>query len=247
MAANRYDQGGLLCESLSPNAPEININMLEPGFFSTRDWLRNPPVKLGTQVADHLAYRVCKKPKDLLSHVQRVLFNYRLGDSGAVYGAMLDLFIILEDKGQSLRTRLFNMVAIGLSEEQRRVLEAGLAKGIRSDDKVPPTPGSRLCAGVTGDGHLVEQGAEKTRQAWHDDVIDEARDLIDSGLIDDAQVLLEGALLDHPQRADISEELLEIYRHTRQKDAFFAMKKRVEGKPLAHSESWDELAEHFLV
>ena len=244
--ASTYNTSGLLCESLSRSKPDINIATIEPAFMSTRDWLEKPPLKLGARLADHLAYKICKAPKDLLSHVQRILFSYRLGDSHAVYGAMLDLFIVLGDNGSPLRARLFSMVASVLREEHRRVLETGLIKGIKGFDRVPQSPGSRLSGGLTGSVDLVEQGGGQ-RQTWHTDVVDEARDLIDSGLIDEAQALLEGALLDHPERADVSEELLEIYRHTRHKDSFFAMRKRMEGQPLAHSELWEELAEQFIL
>ncbi len=196
------------------------------------------------RVVDHLAHKVSRIPTDLMSHIQRIALCHEIGDSELIYGAILDLFIALGNSGVSLRTRMLQKVADLLTDEQLAVLQKGLVSGVHSGDSLPPSRYSRLSGGVVGETSIVSYADTAVSQTELD-TIDEARDLIDSGHIELAQKLLEEALLGERDREDISLELLEIYRHTRHREALFAMREQLGEAPFALAEEWEKLINSF--
>ncbi len=194
-------------------------------------------------VVSHLAHKISRCPSDLMSHVQRIALCHEVGDSELIYGAVLDLFIALGNAGVSLRTRVLQKVVDLLTPEQLDVLQKGLISGIRSGDRLPSSRYSRLSGGVTGSTSLVDSFDGISRAEF--EMIDEARDLIDSGHIELAQKLLEDALLGERNREDVSRELLGIYRHTRHKEALFSMREKLGDEYFALAEEWEELINSF--
>jgi len=67
------------------------------------------------------------------------------------------------------------------------------------------------------------------------------RDLLNSGQISQAQSILESALLAEPDNDDISDELLQIYRHTHDRSSCIQMLEKLSSSPLAGREKWIEL------
>ena len=47
----------------------------------------------------HLEMHLARKPDDLTSHTRRILIAGQLGDGEATYGALVDLFIVLGERG----------------------------------------------------------------------------------------------------------------------------------------------------
>ena len=233
-------------DSAEKGSSHVDFSLLDPSFFSREAWLKPPPVETMDRVIDHLAHKVSRDPADLMSHIQRIALSHEVGDSSQIYGAMLDLFIALENRGVSLRTRMLKKVADLLTDAQLDALQKGLVSGIRAGDRLPESRYSRLSGGVTGDTRLVDY-VDMTPSRADFDTIDEARDLIDSGHIELAQKLLEEALLSERQREDISRELLEIYRHTRHEEALFAMRQQLGDEPFALADEWEDLIKSFGV
>ena len=58
------------------------------------------------RIADYFAHGVARTPNNLRGHVQRINEHIRQKDSPGTYGALLDLFITLSDKGLHLRNRM---------------------------------------------------------------------------------------------------------------------------------------------
>ena len=121
----------------------------------------------------------------------------------------------------------------------------GLETGIKATDRVPLTATSLLKYPGSGNMRLVER-LEGHVAVKNFDALDEARDLIDSGFMDEARMLLEELLLTRPECEETNKELLDLYKYTKNKKAFFATKQRLEGLPLALAETWEELAKKFI-
>ena len=56
--------------------------------------------------------------------------------------------------------------------------------------------------------------------------------MIDYGQIDEARTRLEDEILDNPLQTDAVNELLDIYKHTRDREAFRSMRERLDKRRL---------------
>lgn len=236
-----------LCSCDLDAAPPLEIAAIDPAFIPRNSpfWLNRLPQQLAEKALQFLTHRVSNNPRDLLAHVQRVAANYHGGTPETLYGALLDLFIALDTRGSELRRRLFMKCAPFLGREQRLALVQGLESGIKTTDRVPLTPSSLLKLPTRGNMFLVERlDGHVVNKSF--DALDEARDLIDSGFIDEARMLLEELLLTRPECEETNKELLDLYKYTKNRKAFFATRQRLAGLPLALAENWEELAEKFM-
>ena len=68
-----------------------------------------------------------------------------------------------------------------------------------------------------------------------------AQDLLNSGQVSQAQEILESALLITPDHHEISYELLQIYRHTQDRESCIQMLKKLSAEKLAARDQWVEL------
>ncbi len=223
--------------------PLPDLHDSEICFAANEDWIRKPPLAERAAI-DFLAHRIARSPHELLLHVQRIRLQCRRSATDDVYGALLDLFIVLGDKGLPLRRRLLKSVGRLLREDQRSILIAGLRRGIRASDPVPHSIHSRLTGGLSGTVQLVEALHLSSVERSVDPVI-EARDLLDCSQIDAARYLLEQHLLQAPQRAELSQELLAIYRHTRNYRDFKRLYAQLKEQALAARDDWEALSRQF--
>lgn len=202
--------------------------------------LRFPPI-FQPALADYLCHCVTREPSDLRSHVRRVFLAHGRKNTVDLFGALVDLFIALGNKGSSLRQRMLEGAKENLEPRQYSLLRESLAGGL-DERKVVFAPGAMLCRGVEGTLKLVESGAEKSREPR--DPLVEAREYLEYSQLDEARHLLEEALMQDPRRQELHEELLEIYRSTRDQSNFAKMLGRLnKGNPMP--EQWQELAEYF--
>ena len=99
----------------------------------------------------HLEMHLARQPDDLTSHTRRILIAWQLGDGDATYGALVDLFIVLAERGVGLKSAMLSQTALQLGPSQRRFLASHLASGVRADEPVqPPASRSVLTRGLVG-------------------------------------------------------------------------------------------------
>lgn len=236
-----------LCICRLDIAPRIDLNTVDLTFVARHSpfWLNPMPPVLVTKALDFLSHRISNNPNDLLAHLQRVTAHYHSGTPDTLYGALLDLFVVLDTKGYALRQRLLAKCAPLLGIEQQQTLDASLQSGLNKTDVTPLPSLSRLIPANVGTLHLLErQGGPRVVESFN--ALDEARDLIDSGFIDEARMLLETLLFRQPECEETSKELLDLYRYTKNSDAFFATHERFRGLPLALASDWNAQAERLL-
>lgn len=199
-------------ELLVSAAQEVFIN---PSFACSNIRTLDFPQSLQNGVLlTQLAYRVARQPKNLLNHMQRIRLAEALQARETLTEALADLFITLKDKGVDLRRQVLKRSWPMLSEVWRELFYRSFATGI--DEKTPLPGRSRLTAGNIGRrDFIVVERVEKSRsvQQGEEEVLESARDLLDSGALDEARVLLENWLLstDNALWQDGAHELARLY------------------------------------
>ena len=223
---------------------EPSPDMVEPAFhLSECRSLHIDTRKLGDKATRYLARTVARTPVNLIAQIQRTNIHLSQRDAEGSYGALLDLFIALGDKGLSIRRRMLLRAKPLLTEEQFQALALRLNSGISATDPMPPSSQSVLSKGLTGTGQLVVRINEE--QAAKRDPLEEAIEYLEYSQTDKARELLEQALLDDPSRLELHSNLLAIYRASNDLENFTAMHSKLNklGKPL--TEEWEQLAERF--
>jgi hypothetical protein len=214
----------------------------EPSLLPrTRHLVRDFPVEnLEQPYLTHLRQRVSRDPRDLTSHVRRVLELRELHDGEGTYGALVDLFLVLGSGGRRLRTRLLRRTADLLDPGQVEFLSARLVTGLAADDPAGSAPGSRLSRRVAGTTRIVARtGGENPGP------IELARESMACGRGDVARVLLEGTLDADPGNNEVSDALLDLYETSADREHFFRTYSALLGRKLARADRWSRLAADF--
>ncbi|HHJ16667.1 MAG TPA: hypothetical protein ENJ80_08230 [Gammaproteobacteria bacterium] len=191
------------------------------------------------RITDYLAHHIARMPGDLRSHVQRINMHLAIQDAGGLYGALLDLFIVLNDGGLALRKRILDSARPVLKLPMYQAMNAVLERGIDATDRMPLSRTSMLSKGLQASNRLVsrtDNAATTTR-----DLLQEAREHIEYGQIELARDLLEQGVLENPERVELQQDLLEIYASTRDRERFSVMRRRLDAKNVAAGEAWSAL------
>lgn len=226
-------------ETSSCHANE-NEEFIEPCFIDRSHWIKSPTVSYSHKTAEYLTHLVSRTPVDLISHTQRICLYRELENADATYGALLDLFISLGENGQALRRRLLQQAAHIISQEHYEILFLALKNKIVASDHVPVSHHAVLSSGMAGKPLLL-QHHQNPKTLPEEDPAQLAADLLNSGQILRAQDILEQALLATPWRSDLSEELLQIYRHTNNRDDCILMLQQLKSTSFTAQGEWAEL------
>ena len=168
-----------------------------------------------------LSYEVARDPLSLRSHIQRIYLLIDSDDAEHLFGALVDLWIALKDKGPELRATMLEISRAHLSDEHARFLGTSLKTGLNAADTLPVTSGSVLDRSLVGTTAIVScerlpvgEVAEKP--------LDEAVAMLQDGQPDAARGLLERALRADPTDEAVAAQLLEIYWRSRDEEGFAA-------------------------
>ncbi len=197
----------------------------------------------GQRANDYLARSVARTPANLLAQIQRINSCLAQRDEDATYGALLDLFIALGDRGLLLRRRMLVRAEPLLGEERSRALALHLEKGLLATDPMPPSSHSMLSKGLTGTRLLVTR--VDSSDTGKRDPLEDAIEYLEYSQIDKAQDILEQALLEDPSRVELHDNLLAIYRASGDSDAFAKMHRKLDREKNPVADEWEQLANHF--
>lgn len=198
-----------------------------------------------TAADDFMSYRVARIPGDLRNHVQRINHSIAAGNSEHVYGAVLDLFIVLKDKGQPLRSRILRNAQPLLPKPCYRHLLRRMEKGISEQDALPPSDVSVLSRGHLGMHEVVTKtGSNRTRDI---SPLEEARSHMEYGQLDAARSVLESAVFTGSLEKAVHEDLIEIYIRTDDKSGFLRTQRQLnfEGSSSSVLALWREFEAFF--
>ena len=221
--------------SAYPVEPAFRIPGYRGLWLDTRKWHR--------QAASFFVSRSARTPTDLRNHVQRINHEIRRKNPDGVYGAILDLFIILKDRGHPLRARMLKNARHLLKHEWFEQLSQRLDKGLTELDAMPLSHSSILSKGYAKSLKLVEKIDAEPVHHW--DALQEARSHLEYDQVDQARCVLEAAVLKGSIRLDIHEDLLEIYKHTRDRSNFLKIQQQLTTKDYSLLRLWHRLAAFF--
>lgn len=160
-----------------------------------------------------LVLRVARKPNDLLAHIRRIYFCYQNAMREPLYAALLDLLLVLDQKGQRLSRRVISGCRAMLDAEQFAILK-DISLGTRH------AQGNRFSLfdkGMVGHSKLLEVNLVPLVQH---DYMALARDFIEYSQLEEAMTILEQGLEESPGRQDLQALLLELYQSTRSTGRF---------------------------
>lgn len=189
-----------------------------------------------------LSFELCRDPENLKQHVQRIMLQISSGDSERLFGALLDLFIVLGDKGEDLRKRLLKYAEPLLVREDYDYLVTHQGSELTKQECRMNVKGSVLNAGFSGSANLVERHQD---EAGYDDPLQEALSLIEYGQVSEARDVLEKAFTLDPRNSELEEELIGIYRSTRDYTGYEAMSMKLNSDDIPHSDKWKALGQEL--
>ena len=195
------------------------------------------------RLARFLARRVSRDPNNLHAHLQRIGLHMDGAEEAALFGALVDLFLALGNRGHALRKRMFMHTIGRLKLEHAKSLRGWLDSGLHGSDELPLAPFSILGRSQQRSGEVVARS--RASNQGDRDLIGEVRDLIDSGQIDAARSALEAALLENTADTRLSAELLELYGHTQDSDSFLRMLERLHEVDPELAATWEAMRDLF--
>ncbi len=212
----------------SPSSSDLS-HLQQTAFLEPTDNRLSPPTKVDPVLwATHLAHISAQEPGNLLNHVRRIHLHLAHKQPEELFGAMMDLYLALGDKGIQLRHRLLKHASKLLSQEMQEIFINHQQEGLQPQQPLPPCAHSVLGNFFTGGLRLVTpQKAENQPASREIDPLELAREELNYGDITVAQQILEEALLQSPKRLGLHYGLLEIYKHTQSLDDLLAMRERL--------------------
>ena len=195
------------------NGAQMVQGSLDPVFvFTPAGRLDCPPTVDVQDAWRYFTAQVARDPLDVEAHARRVLLASRPPLTDRVFGALVDLFLALGDRGRGLRRQLLDQAMPWLDPDDahflRQHLDSGLARGAR----LPALAWSVLDTAVLGSADMVDR---QRREGAQETPFQQAMSLLEYGDLDGARAMLETVLLDEPGNEEVVRELLAIYRHSR--------------------------------
>ena len=205
--------------------------------------------KAGEDTLDYLTHHVARLPVDLRNHCRRIMLQYECGDPDSLYSSLLDLFLILGNRGYALRKRMLEGAKGRLRMEQYTSLVESLAGGSAGIRSLPSASSSVLSKGIVGVRQVIEKTADINYKNLPEQSLDplaEARACLEYSQIDEAQKILENAIQKQPDEVALHKELLEIYRSTRDKESFLTAFEKIDPARNPVPDVWEQVA-NFLI
>ena len=190
--------------------------------------------------ARSLVARIHRQPVDLRAHVERVFLHGVDRKADRCYAALVDLFLVLKEKGVDLRIELLTRFGDLLTEAQLLPLRTYLGTGLSHVDPIPPADASIFSRGVLGRTDMVmREGGGGDGAAL--DPLQEANGLLEQGDVDGAKGVLVTTLLNQPGHEEAELLLLEILAHTQDHAEVRRVMVALSETVLLHGDRWAQL------
>jgi hypothetical protein len=193
----------------------------------------------------YLINKVRRNPRDLRAHVQRTFLLLAKGDIEALYGALIDLFIILGDRGIELRKNLVTRSKPILKNHQYEFLMAHMESGLDTNEPLPINTFSSLSKGQAGTSNIVRP-KHSNFNASSTSPVELAKQQILQKDWFTAMVILENALQQDPGDVAVCRQLLDLYKQQNTRETFYRTYSTHIGRRLALPEAWRETEQFFL-
>jgi hypothetical protein len=214
-------------------------------FFALKNEsdLWNPEVLLYSDFLEKLVFRISRKPKALLAHTQRIYYCFHAKLDEQLFAAIVDFLIVLNKRGKAISQRIIMGAKPRLTVMQFESLQQYLQNDTAH---VNSLVGNRYCLftkGLIGVSDMVSPVEKQYDENY--DPLAIARDHIEYSQLDEARQVLEIAVLERPTRWDFQEDLLDLYRSTRDTDSFNAMFTQLIESGITLNDKWHTLNNYF--
>ncbi len=167
----------------------------------------------------YLIASILRKPRDLIIHLQRISLCYQQQNEEQLYAALVDFFVVLQSAGLSIKQRIL----AGARKQLSPMLLQRLQIYVTDHHSIQGNLYSVLTSGIESDMALVLSETAKNKTSNYD-ALQLARDYIEYSQLEEAREMLESAILTNPDYAELHVDLLELYKSTKNIDAFNEMK-----------------------
>lgn len=220
---------------LSSIEPVFHISDARGIRIANREW---------SEVAGrYLAHAVVRTPDKLHVHVQRIHFANAHGRTSELYGALIDMFISLGDRGGQLREQMLSIALEQLDGEAYDFLTAALETPLKASSVFPGKAVSVLSKGFIGSPDILTKPKATTNNGH--DPLKLAESYVEYGEIHSARAQLEIELLRGRSTAAQEQQLLEIYNTIAEQGLFDSIYALVDKDKLHVPVQWQALANHF--
>ncbi|MGZ8191432.1 MAG: type IV pilus assembly protein FimV [Methylococcaceae bacterium] len=192
---------------------------------------------------EKLVFSIARKPKCLITHLQRIFFCFHKNLNEQLFAAIVDLMIILNKRGQELSWRMIIGAKSRLSPDQFDTLKDYVKDDLADATLLLGNQYSILSKGLVGVNTLIQQ--IETSNAPGYDPLEIARDHIEYSQLEDAKKVLEKAILKQPTRQDLHHELLELYQSTLDSAGFYTMQAEIAQSGVDTTAEWSQLDTYF--
>lgn len=198
--------------------------------------------KLPDDFLKNLVFLVARKPKRLITHIQRIHHCYQTNLQEQLFAALVDLLVVLNRRGKAISRRMIIGAKSKLSEGQYKILQ----KFMTEDFDIALLSGNQysiFTKGLVGARNLVQQIEASETQTYDPLVL--AHDYIEYSQLDEAKDVLEKALVNQPQRLELHQCLLELYKSTLDTSGFTTMFNILLGLDAVMPNDWNTLQAFF--
>jgi len=101
-------------------------------------------------ISQAILFQISRKPADLILHQQRIQQHIDNNQADQLFVALVDLNIVLKDRGAGFRTNMLNKSKLVMSKIQFKFLQNHLANGLDATDPIGGLDGSVLHSGIRG-------------------------------------------------------------------------------------------------
>lgn len=195
------------------------------------------------QVLRNLVLHISRKPRQLITHIQRIYYCYHANLSEQLFAALVDFLVVLERRGAKISRRMIIGARSKLSREQYKLLRAFMM----NEMDIALLEGNQysiFTKGLIGTQNLVQQVSSSDEQAY--DPLDLARDYIEYSQLSEAKDVLENAIINEPHRLELHQSLLELYKSTQDISGLKKMVEFFASLNIPKPDGWDELMTLFM-
>ena len=214
-------------------------------FFSLQDTgsLWSAETLLCDNFLENLVFRISRKPKCLITHVQRIYYCFQTHLNEQLFAALADFLIILNKRGQNISSRMIMGAKSRLNPDQSKALKNYLKDADANISLLSGNQYSIFTKGLLGLDKIIQQ--IKTDDEYGHDPLDLARDYIEYSQLEEAEQVLEKAILEQPTRLALHHELLALYQSTRNLTGFNQMLAELTLAGVAMTDEWKQLNNYF--
>jgi hypothetical protein len=227
------------------NNDHVLEHLNSEGFFSLKNtevfWCDTGAMQ-GDEALEKLVFLISKKPKSLINHVQRIHYCFQQNLNKQLFAAIIDLLVILNKQGQAISWRMMLGAKSRLTREQFQELKSYLKNDNPNISLLSGNQYSVFSKGLVGINKMIQQ---TEKEETEDDPLTIALDYIEYSQLDEAKQVLEDAILVRPERLDLRQELIDLYRLTGDSNRFYQILAKLTRLGIGITDDWNQLNNYF--